>query len=199
MSKASKIKVGDRVVVNGHMHGKTFINATGVAKVVSTYAVGVEFDEFIDGLPFRIYGKPGHCWAVTFDMVKKADSREEKSEESIVIYRKGDKVVAKNKVTGEKATAKCHPEDEFDFIKGAEIAFNRLLDKEVERPKELYNGKVICTDNEAENHYTVGKIYEVKNGVLVDDAGNELYGWGGFRSFKELADFSSSKWLEVVE
>lgn len=39
------------------------------------------------------------------------------------------------------ATARCHPEDRFDFHKGAEIAFNRLFEKEVEKV-DTYNLKI---------------------------------------------------------
>lgn len=49
--------------------------------------------------------------------------------EIISIYRKGNKVIALNKITREKGVAKCSPEDEFDFDIGAELAFNRLMDK----------------------------------------------------------------------
>lgn len=47
--------------------------------------------------------------------------------ETIVIYRDGNKVIATNKATGEKAEAKCSPEDEFDFSVGAKLAFDRLF------------------------------------------------------------------------
>lgn len=57
--------------------------------------------------------------------------------ESIVIYQKNETVVAKNTATGEKAIAKCHPDDEFDFKTGATVAFDRLMGREVEKPKFL--------------------------------------------------------------
>lgn len=60
-----------------------------------------------------------------FDLVRKA------KQETIVIYRKDNKVVALDKSTGEKAEAKCNPADEFDFRTGAKLAFNRLMGKDV--------------------------------------------------------------------
>ena len=54
--------------------------------------------------------------------------------ESIVIYRKGQEVIALDKTTGKKAVAKCCPDDEFDFNTGAKLAFERLLG--IEQPKE---------------------------------------------------------------
>ena len=56
-----------------------------------------------------------------FDLVRKA------KQETIVIYRKDNKVIALDKSTGEKAEAKCNPADEFDFRTGAKLAFNRLM------------------------------------------------------------------------
>lgn len=47
--------------------------------------------------------------------------------ETIVIYRKDREVIAADKVTGDKAIAKCSPEDTFDFNVGAKLAFDRLM------------------------------------------------------------------------
>ena len=58
-------------------------------------------------------------------MLKKVGS------ETIVIYRKDNKVIALDKSTGEKAEANCNPADEFDFRTGAKLAFNRLMGEDV--------------------------------------------------------------------
>lgn len=47
--------------------------------------------------------------------------------ETIVIYRKDREVIAVDKVTGDKAIAKCSTEDTFDFNVGAKLAFDRLM------------------------------------------------------------------------
>ena len=47
--------------------------------------------------------------------------------ETIVIYRKDNEVIALDKRTGKKAIAKCIPEDTFDFNIGAKLAFDRLM------------------------------------------------------------------------
>lgn len=49
------------------------------------------------------------------------------NDEIIVIYRNGNKTIAMNKDTGEKAEAKCSPEDEFNFGVGAKLALDRLF------------------------------------------------------------------------
>jgi hypothetical protein len=60
-----------------------------------------------------------------FDLIRKA------KQETIVIYRNDNKVVALDKTTGKKAEAKCNPADEFDFRTGAKLAFNRLMGEDV--------------------------------------------------------------------
>ena len=52
--------------------------------------------------------------------------------ETIVIYRKDNEVIALDKRTGKKAIAKCSPEDTFDFNIGAKLAFGRLMNSNKE-------------------------------------------------------------------
>lgn len=47
--------------------------------------------------------------------------------ETIVIYSKEREVIAVDKVTGDKAIARCSPADEYDFHVGAKLAFDRLM------------------------------------------------------------------------
>lgn len=54
----------------------------------------------------------------------------EKIDETIVIYRNKNKVIALDKSTGKKAEARCNPADDFDFHIGARIAFERLTGTE---------------------------------------------------------------------
>lgn len=68
-----------------------------------------------------------------------------------------------------------------------------------EVPK-YYNGKVVCLDNDHNtSNYTVGKIYEFKDGKLKTDNGYMLPLSKSVKSFKEFTNYSSSKWLEIVE
>lgn len=48
---------------------------------------------------------------------------------SIVIFRRGRNVIAKNVATGDEGIAKCSPDDEFCFKTGAAIALARLMAK----------------------------------------------------------------------
>lgn len=92
-----------------------------------------------------------------------------RNKDLIVIYRNGDKVVAKNKVTGKIGEAKCHPDDEFDFNIGAKLAFDRLIkeDEIIESKEKYYTGKAVCTLEVV--GFTRGKIYAFVNGETVDD------------------------------
>jgi hypothetical protein len=73
----------------------------------------------------RSVGKVFSVEEECFDLVRKA------KQETIVIYRNDNKVVALDKTTGEKAEAKCNPADEFDFRTGAKLAFDRLMGEDV--------------------------------------------------------------------
>lgn len=197
----NKFKVGDKVVVN-YCSDKALMGKKGTVVEVNSYDCGIEFDEYISGHTCGRQAKFGYGWYVVNSGISRIEN------ETIVIYRKDDKVYALDKATGKKVFAKCHPDDEFDFKKGAEIAFNRLMGKEPGKPKEEpkkepYNGKVVCVKNTLGNEkaYTVGKIYQFKDGRFIDDRGNktpDLFAKPCY-SFAEWDDFSCSEWLEVVD
>lgn len=99
-----------------------------------------------------------------------SDNLEKVGSETIVIYRKDNKVIALDKSTGEKAEAKCNPADEFDFRTGAKLAFNRLmgedvkLDNGVREVKRKANvGEYVKVVNEKSvfNTYKNGEIFKV--------------------------------------
>lgn len=72
------------------------------------------------------------------------------------MYRGDEKVIA---------TARCAPEDKFDFMVGAKLAMERLND---EINPKYYNGKVVCI-KAGTDHWTVGKVYKVTDGLIVSD------------------------------
>ena len=99
-----------------------------------------------------------------FDLVRKA------KQETIVIYRNDNKVVALDKSTGEKAEANCNPADEFDFRTGAKLAFNRLMGEDVkpdngvrEVNRKAKVGEYVKVVNEKSifNTYKNGEIFKV--------------------------------------
>ena len=119
--------------------------------------------------------------------------------ECIVIYRNGNSVIAKDKATGKKAEAKCHPDDEFDFMTGVKLALERLSQPEEEKPK-YFNGKVVCVEKK-NDFFTKGKIYEFKNGMSVDDVGDNFpFASGPIKSVEDLSHGGvKSKFIEIVE
>lgn len=116
--------------------------------------------------------------------------------EHIIIYRNGNSVIAKDRSTGKNAVAKCHPDDEFDFMVGAKLALERL--SQPNEPK-YYNGKVVCVKSFIPS-FTVGKIYEVKDGQFKDDAGDVLpIDNERIKSFEDFNEHFMSSFIQIVE
>lgn len=125
-----KFKVGDRVKVKKNtviINRKTVGECGTIKKLLTDNYCSVEFDKFVDGHGCCGYAKEGHGWNCAEDALDLVKTQNE----TIVIYRNDNKVVALDKTTGEKAEAKCNPADEFDFRTGAKLAFNRLMGEDV--------------------------------------------------------------------
>lgn len=114
----SKFKVGDYVRVKKFKKRPIGWNPEGkmdhlmgkICKVTNITAFGcIIYDKKYD-----------YSWCVRKEEVEKVPN-------TIVIYMIGNQVIAFDKATGEKAVAKCHPDDEFDFNIGAKLAFERLM------------------------------------------------------------------------
>lgn len=128
--KKHKFKVGDRVKVKKNtvtINRRTVGECGTVKKLLTDNYCSVEFDKFVGGHDCNGFAKDGYGWNCAedaLDLVKHQN-------ETIVIYRNDNKVVALDKSTGEKAEAKCNSADEFDFRTGAKLAFNRLMGEDV--------------------------------------------------------------------
>lgn len=125
-----KFKVGDRVKVKKNtviINRKTVGECGTIKKLLTDNYCSVEFDKFVDGHDCCGCAKEGHGWNCAEDALDLVKTQNE----TIVIYRNDNKVVALDKTTGEKAEAKCNPADEFDFRTGAKLAFNRLMGEDV--------------------------------------------------------------------
>lgn len=121
-----KFNVGDRVKVKKNtatVNKKTVGECGTVKELLTDNYCAVEFDKFVDGHDCYGCAKDGHGWNCAEDALDLVKTQNE----TIVIYRKDNKVVALDKSTGEKAEAKCNTADEFDFHTGAKLAFNRLM------------------------------------------------------------------------
>ena len=122
-----KCKVGDRVKITepGYAYGKC-----GVVKFFDGVDYAIEVDKYFGGHRCSNHCKPGHGWWVTEDDLEHINDKTEK----IVIYRNDNEVVALDKSTGKKGVAKCSPDDEFNFMTGAKLAFDRLTGREEIKP-----------------------------------------------------------------
>ena len=128
--KKRKFKVGDRVKVKKNtdtINRRTVGECGTVKKLLANNYCAVEFDKFVGGHDCDGFAKDGYGWNFVEDVLDLVKHQNE----TIVIYRKDNKVVALDKSTGEKAEAKCNPADEFDFRTGAKLAFNRLMGDDV--------------------------------------------------------------------
>lgn len=88
-----------------------------------------------------------------------------------------------------RGKAKCSPDDQFDLYTGCELALRRALGAEKKEPKEpkYYNGKMVCVENGGFTWWTVGKIYEYKDGIVTADDGDE-YPKNGQEPYRDAED-----------
>lgn len=120
--------------------------------------------------------------------------------ETLARLYEGNKVI-------KTATAKCSPEDTYNFDEGARIALHRLFGDYAgliaEKPK-YYNGKVVCVEKSARYMaYTVGKVYEFKNGRVKIDNGN-IIPIAGEKAVETLSEWNNNatnyvKFIPFVE
>lgn len=151
-------KVGDRVIATDNLgihenEPGTIVNLWFDMSHPTPYAV--KFDN--DGCEF--------LWSQVHSLTH--------HNKKIVITTDGKTTLARLYEDGKvvkNATAKCHADDEFNFNTGAEIAFNRLIGKSIveEATPKYYNGKVVCVSSIGDG-FTVGKVYEFKEGTVLDN------------------------------
>lgn len=164
-----KFKVGDIVKVKKNaviLNIRTVGECGTVKKLLTDNYYSVEFDKFVGGHDCDGFAKDGHGWNCAEDAIDLVKTQNE----TIVIYRNDNKVVALDKSTGEKAEAKCNPADEFDFRTGAKLAFNRLMGEDVksdngvrEVKRKAKVGEYIKVVNEKSifNTYKNGEVFKV--------------------------------------
>lgn len=197
-----KFKVGDVVKPNKKAdENYTITNTSGVREAIVTELRDYTMDiKIIKGS--RSVGEVFSVEEKCFDLVRKA------KQETIVIYRNDNKVVALDKTTGEKAEAKCNPADEFDFRTGAKLAFNRLMGddvkpdngvREVKRKAKVGEYIKIVDAQPWMIPYKKGDIFKVistsKLGVVIEKDGEPVTAaW--HREYVVLENYKSEKELE---
>lgn len=129
--KEAKFKVGDKVrILDGSKIDRYTGSWTGlmgqyVGKVatideVETFRCEVCASYRMKEFPYR-WDERGLKLST-----KKSAEVEFNEVKSVVIWRTGNRVYAKDTITKEQAVARCSPEDKFDFLTGAKLALERL-------------------------------------------------------------------------
>jgi hypothetical protein len=196
-----KFKVGDMVVGN-HPTRYGITSEGWIGKVVYVYMDGrirVRGEWNGDSRYFVVYPQ-------YFDLYV-----EKKTEEKIVITHDGKTTTTtlyREDGSKEQATARCCPEDTFDFNVGAKLAMERLMEKvapvtepKKPEPPKYYNGKVVHIGTlnglfVPVSKFTVGKIYEVVDGVITSDTG---YRSDKYFTLESLSHGMGNKFIPLVE
>lgn len=154
-----KYKAGDKVRVK--VFDKKPANWNSDGKMDHLMGKVVSIENVMNEGRYEIYDKVHQrTWIMQSDQFEPV--------ECIVVYRSDSEVIALDKSTGEKATAKCNPSDEFDFKIGAKLSFERLLANI--GSTEYYNGTIVFNKNDG-SCITAGRLYDVKNGKIRLDNG----------------------------
>lgn len=113
--------------------------------------------------------------------------------EEIIIVRVENLITATYKKNG-KEVDKAYVWGLTNIVDGAHKAIDELK-------STRYNGKVVCIDNVGNsNSYTVGKIYQFKDGQLTNDEGRKMPNdCTKIKTFADWMRFSTSKFVEIVE
>lgn len=82
-----------------------------------------------------------------------------------------------------------------------EIGINKIVEDDCDDQKP-YNAKLVCVKTEGTTNFTIGKVYEVKDGILhgnkhkfgIDPFNNEP-----FKNLDEINKFMAAYFIELVE
>lgn len=135
--------------------------------------------------PYYGYYLKGGGWTFDERNLELVKEKEEKKEEpaNIIFKFKRNKIIAKRE-GGLKATASCHPDDEYDITVGMRIAVERLFDKEKkakERETTPIEGFYICV--KGNNNFSYSNIYKFENGKVRD---NDGWTFGPFKEDEKI-------------
>lgn len=124
----SKFKVGDKVRILDGSKIKNYAGGwtTKMGRYVGEVYKVANVVHDSSGSSMYKYKLEGVCYVWDERWLERCGN------ETIVIYRKDNEVIALDKGTGKKAIAKCSPEDTFDFNIGAKLAFERLMNSDKE-------------------------------------------------------------------
>lgn len=197
-----KFKVGDKVRVKKFKGRPACWNTQGKMDYLMGKVVTIESIEKCNIMNIKIVDR-GRSWWLSENEIEPVNR-------VIVIYEKNNKVIALDKSNNEKAEARCNPADEFDFMIGAKLAFERLINKnEDKKEPEYYSGKIMFI--KGDDVFKTGHIYEIKNGCIPykDPLTGHMEFLDSFANFDNVKDFFArskkgklwwnSEPLEIIE
>ena len=167
-------KVGDHVVIEKSNIEwiKPYAGKTGVVTVIDTYDKAFPYRVRLDGWEEDNLG----VWCKVKCLVK------EPCNDKVVITTDGVTTTATLYSKNTKvrtATAKCSPDDEFDFAVGAKLAMERLCPEKIEPKTEPTPKYLSCTfavtdlTRDAGEYITEGKLYTMIDGRFENDCGSK--------------------------
>ena len=183
-----------------HSSGVVYLIAKAVADVCGLVFTVTECNE--TSRYYSISGSNRFCEKTELQIIEEV--LEPFCDVRILITTNGKETLARLYEDGEvkkSAKAECSPDDTFDFSVGAKLAFERLTKTTRAEPK-YYNGKVVCVETKNENYaYTVGKLYEFKNGRVKIGNGREVPCTTRVTSLDEWndSDWAMAKFIEIKE
>lgn len=163
--KNQKFKIGDRVLAKDNVN---WYKTPAPGTIVDLYRrepVDGKYDYLVK------FDSGSTLWSNVTGLIQKPPV--------IVITTDGKTTTAamrQGKTILKQATARCSDKDIFDFSEGARIAFERLQGSDpfqhgMEKPT-YYNGKIVCISTPFGTNFTVGKVYNVKEGRIKLDSGH---------------------------
>lgn len=123
MFNIKDFKVGDKVKILSEYTGQR-VGEVGFISYIYCDTLHVRFDDGREIVMGSILNEDV--------IVKVYDNTPQHPKDKLIVYIQGTSVVAKyirEDKTSVEATAKCNPEDTFDFLIGAQIALKRLVNK----------------------------------------------------------------------
>lgn len=199
----SMFKVGDRVVCTRDSWNKGIKGLNGTIVLVGEGWVSVEFDVNMRGHSATGFGRHGYCWNINESDLELLQPTAQK----ILITTDGKTTIARlyeDEKVVKRAEAKCAPGDEFRFETGANLAYDRLMDrlpatppKPAEKPAQEPI-KLYCV-NVPGKWCTKGKVYKVNtDGCVMHDDGYREHNFLEFMKRGGKISYDSGPWSDYL-
>ena len=111
-------------------------------------------------------------------------------------------LIVNGRIVDTITVSRWHEEDEYDIGVASYEAIKQMFDikdKKIEKVSDnkttpkWFNGKVVCVKGNLS--FTTGRIYDVVDGVLIDNVGDKFY---YFTDVNDMNNRMSAKFIEVI-